>query len=106
MHACMHGHGFPVNLTQDDRRYRAWLSNLEAMVKWNLRPNPPFLKGMNGLRCAPVPCIACCGAKCFAQNCPRTVLYVQLAYLPAAYGQCRLPYYAATILLPSWPAWS
>lgn len=22
------------------------------MVNWNLRPNPPFLKGMNGLRSA------------------------------------------------------
>ncbi|KAL4457382.1 hypothetical protein ABPG75_012247 [Micractinium tetrahymenae] len=33
----------------DDRRYRAWLSNLDGMVNWNLRPNPPFLKGMIGL---------------------------------------------------------
>lgn len=35
---------------QDDRRYRAWLSNLNSTIAWNLRPRPPFIKGMNGLR--------------------------------------------------------
>ncbi|KAL4441041.1 hypothetical protein ABPG77_010472 [Micractinium sp. CCAP 211/92] len=33
----------------DDRRYRAWLSNLNSTIAWNIRPHPPFIKGMNGL---------------------------------------------------------
>lgn len=57
--ACLQRLRSMVRNVQDDRRYRAWLSNLERMVNWNLRPNPPFLKGMNGLRLVHLQSAAC-----------------------------------------------